>query len=81
MHELREGFLEFVILMVLYLRYKGKRVLKNNHENNQVAVMAFLRELAVLLTFHLGKIRAEKDIHILCEFLKDMTGPCLSISI
>ena len=43
--------------------------------------MAFLRELAVLLTFHLGKIRAEKDIHILCEFLKDMTGPCLSISI
>ena len=67
--------------MALYLRCKGKRVLKNNQENNQVAVMAFLRELAVLLTFLLGKIRAEKDIYILCEFLKDMTGPRLSISI
>lgn len=67
--------------MALYLRCKGKQVLKNNQENNQVAVMAFLRELAVLLTFLLGKIRAEKDIYILCEFLKDMTGPRLSISI
>ena len=46
-----------------------------------MAVTAFLRELAVLLTFHLGKIRAEKDIQILYEFLKDMTGPRLSISI
>lgn len=62
MHELQKGFIESVILMLLYLRYKAKRVLKN-HENHQVAVMAFLRELAVFLAFHLRKIRAE-DIHV-----------------
>lgn len=61
MHELQKGFIESVILMLLYLRYKAKRVLKN-HESHQVAVMAFLRDW-LFLAFHLRKIRAE-NIHV-----------------